>query len=233
MRSAALRHPPNSRARAAGATPQGSKPLSPLLCARPCRRARACARRDATTDKASGALVDVRRRSEGPYASFYAEIELDTTPGAGAAISLHELTPLVKRAVAESGVADGSVLVTAAHTTTAVVVNEHEPRLMDDVRQFLRRLAPASDPWLHNDLHLRFAPDGWPGGDEAWRAQEPVNAQAHVQALLLGGSATLAVVGGALKIGRWQSVIGVELDGPRRRRWGVAVQGLVAPEEAR
>jgi hypothetical protein len=25
-------------------------------------------------------------------------------------------------------------------------------------------MAPPSDPYLHNDLHLREAPEGWPGG---------------------------------------------------------------------
>jgi hypothetical protein len=33
--------------------------------------------------------------------------------------------------------------------------------------QWLRRMAPPSDPYLHNDLHLREAPEGWPG--EGWR----------------------------------------------------------------
>lgn len=34
--------------------------------------------------------------------------------------------------------------------------------------QFLRKLAPPSDPYLHNDLHLREAPADWPGGWQAW-----------------------------------------------------------------
>ena len=35
------------------------------------------------------------------------------------------------------------------------MINEYESRLVDDVRQFLLKLAPASHPYLHNDLHLR------------------------------------------------------------------------------
>lgn len=34
--------------------------------------------------------------------------------------------------------------------------------------QFLHKLAPPSAPYLHNDLHYREAPEGWPGGWEAW-----------------------------------------------------------------
>jgi hypothetical protein len=42
------------------------------------------------------------------------------------------------------------------------------------------------DPYLHNDLHLREGPPGWPGGNEAWRAQEPINAHSHLISMLLG-----------------------------------------------
>jgi thiamine phosphate synthase YjbQ (UPF0047 family) len=199
-----------------------TKSPSPLLVV--ARRHRHRRTTTATATQTEGTLVNPHLRKEGPFISYYAEIELETLPG----ISLHELTPLVKKALVNSGVSDGTVLIQSRHTTVAVTVNEFESRLMDDLRQYLRKIAPASDPWLHNDLHLRYAPDGWPGGDDAWRAQEPINAQAHVQAMLLGSSSSLAVVGGEVKIGQWQSVIGVELDGKRTRRWGVAVQGLAA-----
>jgi thiamine phosphate synthase YjbQ (UPF0047 family) len=68
-------------------------------------------------------------------------------------------------------------------------------------------LAPPERPWLHNDLHLRpgIPPD------------EPRNAHAHLIAILLGNQLSLPVVEGRLGIGRWQSVLLVELDGPRRR----------------
>ena len=99
------------------------------------------------------------------------------------------------------------------HTTTAVVINEAEPRLLDDIRLWLRRLAPPSDPYLHNDLHLRDAPDGWPGGWGAWAAQEPANAHSHLLSIALGNSECVPVAGGALALGTWQSVLLVELDG--------------------
>ena len=52
---------------------------------------------------------------------------------------------------------EGWVNVVSRHTTTAVTLNECESRLMDDVRQFLLKLAPPSYPYLHNDIHLRPA----------------------------------------------------------------------------
>jgi thiamine phosphate synthase YjbQ (UPF0047 family) len=182
----------------------------------------------AAADAASttGRLVDARRRTSNSSAFYSADLELRTLQG----ISLHDLTPLIKQAVRDSGVCDGIVVVTSKHTTVAVTVNEMEARLVDDARLFLQRLAPSAGPWLHNDLHLRNGPPDWPGGDEAWRAQEPENAQAHIQAMLLGASVAVPVVAGELQVGTWQSVIGVELDGSRTRRWSVAVQGLLMEE---
>ena len=46
------------------------------------------------------------------------------------------------------------------------------------------------------------------------------------RAVLLGASETLAVVDGALHLGRWQRVFLVELDGPRCRTLAVVVMGL-------
>ena len=86
-----------------------------------------------------------------------------------------------------------------------------------------RRLAPPSDFYLHNDLHLRQAPADWPGGWEAWAAQEPENAHSHLLSMVLGNSETIPVSKGQLMLGQWQSVLLVELDGPRCRTVGVQV----------
>ena len=61
------------------------------------------------------------------------------------------------------------------------------------------------------------------GGVEAWRAQEPINCQAHLQAQLLGASETIPITNGDLAIGEWQFVMMVEMDGPRADRT-IAVQ---------
>ena len=56
-------------------------------------------------------------------------IELDTGEG----ISLHDLVPDIKQAVTKSGINNGFVTVTSQHTTTAISINEHEERLLEDV----------------------------------------------------------------------------------------------------
>ena len=87
------------------------------------------------------------------------------------------------------------------------IVAGHEELLLRDIESFFLALAPPERPWLHNDLHLRqgIPPD------------EPRNAHAHLIAMLLGNQLSLPVVDGRLGIGRWQSVLLVELDGPRQR----------------
>ncbi len=87
------------------------------------------------------------------------------------------------------------------HVNAGITINEYESRLIDDIRQYLSKLAPASDPYLHNDLHLRPASEddrqrvlknGWDINDpkklEEWRAQEPINAHSHLLGMLLGNS---------------------------------------------
>ena len=153
----------------------------------------------------------------------YTQLERDTrAPG----VSLHDITEDVRAAVSRAGVRNGTVNVLSRHTTTAVTINEAEPRLMDDVRVFLRKLAPPDAFYLHNDLHVREAPPDWPGGDDAWRAQEPENCHSHLLSMLLGNSETIPVVDGELMLGTWQSVMLVELDGPRTRTVGVHVAGV-------
>eukprot|EP00982_Pelagococcus_subviridis_P016182 31457-Pelagococcus_subviridis.AAC.25 len=84
----------------------------------------------------------------------YARLEYATLRG----IQLIDVTADVRARVKAAGIENGVVNVLSRHTTTAVTINEAEGRLMDDVRQYLTRLAPPGDPYLHNDLHLRRVP---------------------------------------------------------------------------
>ena len=133
---------------------------------------------------------------------FHRSLEIGTLDS----IQLHDLTAELRRCVKESGIGDGFVLVGSPHTTTGIVVNENEPRLLVDVRRFLEELAPADGEYLHNDIHLRHCPP-----------DEPRNAHSHLLAILMGHSTVLPIREGELGLGRWQSVFLVELDGPRTR----------------
>ncbi|MDJ0636600.1 MAG: YjbQ family protein [Xenococcaceae cyanobacterium MO_188.B29] len=75
-------------------------------------------------------------------------------------------------------------------------------------------LAPPTDKYLHNDLHLRDVPP-----------DEPINAHSHLIAMMLNNSATIPLVEGKMALGKWQSVLFFELDGPRRRTVLIQISG--------
>jgi len=127
-----------------------------------------------------------------------------------------DITDRIGAIVAEAGVQDGLVNVQTLHTTTAVVVNEHEPLLLEDFAALLTRTAPQHAPYRHDDMAARtvnLAPGERPNG------------HAHCRALLLGCSASLNLAGGRLQLGRWQRIFLVEMDGPRTREISVLVLG--------
>jgi secondary thiamine-phosphate synthase enzyme len=141
---------------------------------------------------------------------YHHQLQLTT----GEDIALHDITARVRDCVDESGIRHGFVLVTSQHTTTALAINENEERLVDDVKDFLKRLIPPGDRYKHNDIHLRDCPP-----------DEPENAHSHLAAMLLGSSESIALVDGKLVLGQYQSVMLYELDGPRERKVSVQIVG--------
>jgi secondary thiamine-phosphate synthase enzyme len=132
-----------------------------------------------------------------------------------ARVEVVDLTEEVQAAVQRSGMRDGLAFLQTLHTTTALVVNEDEPLLREDVGALLERLAPCKGVYAHNDLARRHDVS----------ADESANGDAHCRALVLGHSATLAVAGGRLRLGRWQRLLFLELDGPRERSLALTVLG--------
>ena len=133
-------------------------------------------------------------------------IEVDTPVGIG----VLDLTPQIRDYVTATGIRNGMLVVTSRRATTALAINENESRLIEDLKGFLEELVPSQRPYLHNDIHLRDCP-----------ADEPENARSHLMAMLLGSSEAIPIVDGQLDLGTWQSVLLIELDGPRTR--GVSV----------
>ena len=133
----------------------------------------------------------------------------------GSGITCHDITAPLQALVEEAGLREGLLVAAGQHTTTALVVNEAEERLLADIATFFARLVPADRPYLHNDLHLR---PGIP-------ADEPRNAHSHLIALMLGNHLSLPVHEGRLGLGRYQAVLLVELDGPRTREVLVQLHG--------
>jgi secondary thiamine-phosphate synthase enzyme len=127
-----------------------------------------------------------------------------------------DLTDRLQRLVADAGVRLGILNVQTLHTTTAIIVNEHEPLLLADFQVLLERAAPGERRYRHDDTIARTV---------NVTAQERPNGHAHCRALLLPSSVCLNVASGRLRLGRWQRVFLVELDGPRRREISALVLG--------
>lgn len=127
-----------------------------------------------------------------------------------------DVTELAARIVRASGVQTGLLTIQPLHTTTGVVVNEHEPLLIDDFARSLESFAPTAGPYRHDDLGRRTV---------NLVADERRNGHSHCRALILASSVCLAVIGGRPELGRWQRIFVVELDGPQERTVSALVQG--------
>ncbi|HEY7180525.1 MAG TPA: secondary thiamine-phosphate synthase enzyme YjbQ [Blastocatellia bacterium] len=126
-----------------------------------------------------------------------------------------DVTGEVEEAVARAGIRHGWVNVQTKHTTTAIIVNENEPLLHEDLKRMLERLAPSSGEYEHNDFSRR--------GDVP--PDEPANGHSHCKALFLPMSACVNVADGRLQLGRWQRIFLLELDESRERSVSVMVMG--------
>lgn len=127
-----------------------------------------------------------------------------------------DLTTLIATAVQGLGIVDGVVTIATRHTTTGLLVNEHEPLLMEDLQRMFERLAPADGAYAHDDLSRRTVNLG---------ANERRNGHAHCRAALLRTSESLAVSSGSLVLGRWQRILLVDFDAGQRRQLSLTVVG--------
>ena len=128
----------------------------------------------------------------------------------------YDLTTHLEAFVADAGIRTGLINVQSLHTTTAIVVNENEPLLHADFKSLLDRAAPADTAYRHDDPTVRTV---------NLTADERINGHAHCRALVLPSSACLNIVDGRLRLGRWQRVFLVELDGPREREISILLMG--------
>jgi secondary thiamine-phosphate synthase enzyme len=116
------------------------------------------------------------------------------------------ITDEVAGAVAESAIKEGLALVSAMHITAAVYVNDAEEGLIEDIDEWLERLAPAGLDYRH---HLT--------GED--------NGDAHLKNLLIHHQVLLPITNGRLDLGTWQQVYYAEFDGQRRKRVIIKILG--------
>jgi secondary thiamine-phosphate synthase enzyme len=129
-----------------------------------------------------------------------------------------DITEQIIELARESGIHTGIINIQTRHTTTAIVVNEDEPLLLEDMRKALDRVAPPDQYYRHNDFSIRTV---------NMEEEETGNGHSHCQALFLRTSETLNLLNGDLQLGRWQRVFFIELDSARERTVSIMIMGLV------
>jgi secondary thiamine-phosphate synthase enzyme len=116
------------------------------------------------------------------------------------------ITSNVGEVVRRSGVQEGMVLVSAMHITAGVYVNDAEDGLIQDIDEWLERMAPYNEQYRHH------------------RTGE-TNGDAHLKSLLVHHEVIVPVTKGKMDLGPWQQVYYAEFDGRRRKRLVVKVMG--------
>jgi secondary thiamine-phosphate synthase enzyme len=122
-----------------------------------------------------------------------------------------DITKLVREAVQQFPISAGIALINTMHTTCALFINEFQSALIDDLKGLIERLVPERGGYRHDDPRYSDCERG--------------NAHAHLRAALLGRSIAVGLNNGELALGRFQSVIFAELDGPRKREITVQIIG--------
>lgn len=122
-----------------------------------------------------------------------------------------DVTSRVNELINRSGIKNGLINIWVPHTTAAIMVNERDPDLWEDIIATMERLVPIKGNYHHNAKY------GWMPSEQ--------NAHAHILNCLIKPSVTLTIENGRLLLGTWQSILFVEMDGPQTRRVQVHVIG--------
>jgi secondary thiamine-phosphate synthase enzyme len=98
------------------------------------------------------------------------------------------------------------ILVSAMHITAGVYVNDNESGLIEDIEQWLEKLAPANPNYQHHQT-----------GED--------NGDAHLKSMIVHHQVIVPVTSGKLDFGPWQRIFYAEFDGQRDKRVIVKVMG--------
>ncbi|MFA7228855.1 MAG: secondary thiamine-phosphate synthase enzyme YjbQ [Melioribacteraceae bacterium] len=116
------------------------------------------------------------------------------------------ITGEVESALRKSGINDGMILVSAMHITAGIYVNDAESGLIQDIDEWLEKLAPFKADYRHHRT-----------GED--------NGDSHLKSLLIHHEVIIPVTDGKLDFGPWQQVYYAEFDGRRPKRVVIKVLG--------
>jgi len=119
-----------------------------------------------------------------------------------------DITDAVQEAVGRAKLRQGIATVFVTGSTAGVTTIEHEPGLVRDLKEAVRRLFPEDLRYAHHDS----------GGDD--------NGFSHLRASFIGPSLTVPVADGRLQLGTWQQIVLIDFDTrPRTRSYLIQLLG--------
>ena len=120
---------------------------------------------------------------------------------------LVNITGEVRKAITDSGVREGLVLVNAMNITASVFINDDEHGLHNDYEKWLEKLAPEKpySQYQHNGFED--------------------NADAHLKRTIMGRETVVAITDGDLDFGTWEQIFYFEFDGKRDKRVLIKIIG--------
>lgn len=117
-----------------------------------------------------------------------------------------DISGLVNKIVEKSRIHTGLCHVFVPHATAAIIINEnYDPNICIDLKNALNKAFPDHAGYLHDKIDN--------------------NAGAHIKSAVLSASESVPVIDNKLGLGTWQSLMLVELDGPRTRKVIVTIIG--------
>jgi secondary thiamine-phosphate synthase enzyme len=113
-----------------------------------------------------------------------------------------DITREVRSFVRESKTINGILNLWTGHTTACISINERDSSLWKDILSKMKTLVPPEGSYMHGH-----------------------NAHAHIMSTLIKPGLSVPILNGDLELGTWQSILFIELDGPRTRKISVTTLG--------
>ena len=107
----------------------------------------------------------------------------------------YDITSNVEDVIRKSEIENGICTVFAVGATSAVIINENEPMLLQDLRDVLEKIAPEKKIYHHVE-----------------------NAFSHIRSVLIGNSQTIPIKDSELVLGTWQNILIANFDVDDRER---------------
>lgn len=124
---------------------------------------------------------------------IYNEIIINTNKK----VELINITSKINEIIKTNGVKEGLINISTKHTTTAILINEDEKGLKQDIINLYEYLIPFKD-YFHDKIDN--------------------NARSHLKSVMSTPNQTLPIINGEICLGTWQSIFFMEFDGPRKSR---------------